>query len=612
MPSVLFFFRHHPAAFALALCFSLGFSSLASGGGGGSPPNLLVFPAAMGAANASGQSLSPGSGGNTTLVQFDATAVLALPIGGEAAITLPRLGTLTVVHDRQEQHPNGDVTWVGYFKGWGDNYRVVITTGPNGTAGRIVSPDGEFSLLPGGSGGAWLRDNSQAGLQPVMQDSDDTVPVPTTASASSVPPGLAEMAAMAPATASGQPTAAAVPATDPNAQATIDLMIVYTAGMVQRYGNGLQTRLNNLVAIANQAYIDSGIHITLRLVYTVEVDYSETTSISTAWLDLSSGSGLFANIPALRTQYGADLVQMIRPYNSSVGVCGLAGQSIPASSTGFYSVSEDGYDMKGGYANCNDIALTHELGHSMGAAHDRAHALSPGIYDYSYGYGITGQFADIMSTGYVSAPGVAKFSDPNLICDANNDPCGIAPGQPNAADNVLTLNNTRFAVAALMPSAAPPTATLTATPSTVAYGGSSSLAWSSTNATSCSAVSSDGQSYSAIPTAGNATVAPPATITYTLTCAGPGGTVSAAATVTVSLDAVACLFNWGEKNYPALFAPTGASLQAWSVYTYRHYTGTNSYLGVSSADKHVYYLGPDGFMQDEGALSHWLPIAGCQ
>ncbi len=606
----LFSFQPLRAALALSLCLS-AFSAGASGSKA-SPPALLAAPAAMGAATAGGPSQSPGAGDSTTLVQFDAAAALALPIGGEAAITLPRLGTLTVVHDREERHPNGDVTWVGYFKGWGDNYRVIITSGPNGTAGRIVSPDGEFSLLPGGSSGAWLRDNSQAGLKPVTQDSDDTVPVPTTAPTSSVPPGLAEMAAMAPATASGQPTAAAVPATDPNAQATIDLMIVYTAGMVQRYGNGLQTRLNNLVAIANQAYIDSGIHITLRLVYTVEVDYSETTSISTAWLDLSSGSGLFANIPALRTQYGADLVQMIRPYNSSVGVCGLAGQSIPASSTGFYSVSEDGYDMKGGYANCNDIALTHELGHSMGAAHDRAHALSPGIYDYSYGYGITGQFADIMSTGYVSAPGVAKFSDPNLICDANNDPCGIAPGQPNAADNVLTLNNTRFAVAALMPSAAPPTATLTATPSTVAYGGSSSLAWSSTNATSCSAVSSDGQSYSAIPTAGNATVAPPATITYTLTCAGPGGTVSAAATVTVSLDAVACLFNWGEKNYPALFAPTGASLQAWSVYTYRHYTGTNSYLGVSSADKHVYYLGPDGFMQDEGALSHWLPIAGCQ
>ena len=91
---------------------------------------------------------------------------------------------------------------------------------------------------------------------------------------------------------------------------------------------------------------------------------------------------------------------------------------------------------------------------------------------------------------------------------------------------------------------APPTAMLTATLATVAYGGSSALVWSSANATSCSAISSEGQSYSAIPTTGNATVSPPPTVTYTLTCAGPGGTVSAAATVTVSLDAVACLSHW--------------------------------------------------------------------
>ncbi len=612
MPSVLFFFRHHPAAFALALCFSLGFSSLASGGGGGSPPNLLVAPAAMGAANASGQSLSPGSGGNTTLVQFDAKAVLALPIGGEAAITLPRLGTLTVVHDRQEQHPNGDVTWVGYFKGWGDNYRVVITTGPNGTVGRIASPDGEFSLLPGGSSGAWLRDNSQAGLQPVMQDSDDTVPVPTTAPTSSVPPGLAEMAAMAPATASGQPTAAAVPATDPNAQATIDLMIVYTAGMVQYYGDGLQTRLNNLVAITNQAYIDSGIHITLRLVYSVEVDYVESGGLSPALKDLTAGNGLFSNVSALRKQYGADLVTLIiKPTSIFCGGEGLAWSSSPISVDYGYSVFLDLGTVNG--CNNNDLVMAHELGHNMGANHDRAALSNPGN-DYSYGYGITGLFADIMSYSYISAPSVAKFSNPNITCDANNDPCGIAPGQPGAADSAQTLNDNRLAVAALMPAVgvAPPTATLTATPSKVAYGGMTTLVWSSANATSCSAVSSDGQSYSAIPTAGNATVAPPATITYTLTCAGPGGTVSAAATVTVGLDAVACLFDWGEQHYPALFAPSGASLQAWSVYTYRHYAGTNAYLGVSSADDHVYYLGPDGHLQHEGALSHWLPVAGCQ
>jgi len=75
---------------------------------------------------------------------------------------------------------------------------------------------------------------------------------------------------------------------------------------------------------------------------------------------------------------------------------------------------------------------------------------------------------------------------------------------------------------------------------------------------------------------------------------------------------VECLFNWAESNYPALFAPSGSLSAVSSIYTYRQYSATNSYLGVSSSDGHVYYLGPNGIMQDEGSLSDWLPKAACQ
>ncbi|MCX7114245.1 MAG: hypothetical protein NTX45_30080 [Proteobacteria bacterium] len=73
-----------------------------------------------------------------------------------------------------------------------------------------------------------------------------------------------------------------------------------------------------------------------------------------------------------------------------------------------------------------------------------------------------------------------------------------------------------------------------------------------------------------------------------------------------------CLFNWAEKNYPSLFAPAGSPTAVWDVYAYRHYSATNSYLGVSLIDNHVYYQGPDGELQDEGPLTDWLPKAGCQ
>jgi hypothetical protein len=68
----------------------------------------------------------------------------------------------------------------------------------------------------------------------------------------------------------------------------------------------------------------------------------------------------------------------------------------------------------------------------------------------------------------------------------------------------------------------PPTATLTA--------GSSTLAWSSTNATSCmgSGFNAGGA------TSGSAAIAPSVTTTYSVTCSGNGGSATASATVTVN------------------------------------------------------------------------------
>ena len=73
-----------------------------------------------------------------------------------------------------------------------------------------------------------------------------------------------------------------------------------------------------------------------------------------------------------------------------------------------------------------------------------------------------------------------------------------------------------------------------------------------------------------------------------------------------------CFFDWAENNYPTLFAPAGVPIATEPVYTYRQYSSTNDYLAVSPVDNHVYYLGSDGVMQDEGPASYWLPLAGCQ
>jgi hypothetical protein len=275
-------------------------------------------------------------------------------------------------------------------------------------------------------------------------------------------------------------------------------------------------------------------------VHIEQVNYTPATAdMSVASLtgplnDITQGNGVFSGIAALRKQYGADLVHLIVYPTTTVSSCGggKGWLANPLSPDYGYSVTYD-HGNSAISCNLNDLAVAHELGHNMGLDHDRAHAsyIDAG---YAYGYAIIGKFADIMSFGYVNAPVLAKFSTPNLICGPDSVPCGIAPGQPNAADAAQTLNDNREAVAAFLPAAdAPP-------------------------------------------------------------------------------SAVACLFEWAESHYQPLF-PTAARVPGvLAPYNYRYYPGAKAYLGVSTADNHVYYLGPDGKMLDEGTLASWLPVAGCQ
>jgi glycerophosphoryl diester phosphodiesterase len=80
----------------------------------------------------------------------------------------------------------------------------------------------------------------------------------------------------------------------------------------------------------------------------------------------------------------------------------------------------------------------------------------------------------------------------------------------------------------------------------------------------------------------------------------------------VNLSPTECLFNWAESKYHNLFSPPGAVSQFSWPYTYRYYSATNTYLGISSVDDHVYYLDAYGNLQDVGPLYYWLHVAGCE
>ncbi len=80
--------------------------------------------------------------------------------------------------------------------------------------------------------------------------------------------------------------------------------------------------------------------------------------------------------------------------------------------------------------------------------------------------------------------------------------------------------------------ATPPTVSLSASPQSVASGGTSMLTWNSSAATACTA--SGGWSGSLATSGSKSTAAITATTTYTLACTGSGGTATQSATVTVT------------------------------------------------------------------------------
>lgn len=75
-----------------------------------------------------------------------------------------------------------------------------------------------------------------------------------------------------------------------------------------------------------------------------------------------------------------------------------------------------------------------------------------------------------------------------------------------------------------------------------------------------------------------------------------------------------CLFGWAESQYAAFFAPRGAQSASLGPYRYRYYGTSKAYLGVSSTDGNLYYLGPvtANALSSLGPAATWYATATCR
>ncbi|HZX48581.1 MAG TPA: DUF1566 domain-containing protein [Nitrospirota bacterium] len=318
--------------------------------------------------------------------------------------------SFTAVEDRVEMRSADRYTWYGHIEGIGQS-QVILVNEEGDMAGEIfVRPGEKYQVRPIGGGIHSVYDVDTGAFPPEAE------PIPVYTQDTSAP---------------SPPTAGCC-----DSGSIIDVMVVYTSAAAAASGN-IVSEIQLAVDQTNTAYANSLINQRLRLVHTAQVTYTETGNVYTDLDRLKNTSdGFMDNVHTLRNTYGADVVGLwVENMSTWAGLAYIMQTVNNSFASSAFSVTRRIYATPDTFA--------HELGHNMGAAHDRANASSGGAYSYSYGYYDPVQgFGTIMSYPGFSIP---NFSNP--LVTYNGVPTGIPEGQTNSADNSKTLNNTAYTVA---------------------------------------------------------------------------------------------------------------------------------------------------------------------
>ena len=214
----------------------------------------------------------------------------------------------------------------------------------------------------------------------------------------------------------------------------IDIMIAYTSDA--RAAEGSTSAINRTIQSAidevNQGYANSGIIQRLRLVHTAEVSYTESGNSDTDLARLQNKSdGYLDEVHAMRDTYGADIVSLFVKNSESGGNSYTMGQ-----------VRHEFESYAFNVVRLNNVktrfSLGHEIGHNLGAAHDRAHVDTDGALSYAHGYITPSGVGDVMA---YSSDRRNYYASPNLTIN------GETLGKAGEADVVGAFNQVRFTAA---------------------------------------------------------------------------------------------------------------------------------------------------------------------
>jgi hypothetical protein len=234
------------------------------------------------------------------------------------------------------------------------------------------------------------------------------------------------------------------------------------------------------------------------------------------------------------TDPGADTIsQWVIDWGDSVQIVSGSPASVQHvyATAGNYTISAQASDEDGTYAS-NSLTLQANTPPTVQNPGNRQSTLNVAV-----NLQIIAADADAGDTIAYAARGLPN----GLSIDAQT---GLISGRPSKNGNysvVVTVTDSRNASASVSfswsitkKSTTPaPTVNLSAQPGTIAPGASSTLSWSTSNASSC--VAENGWSGTR-PTSGSELVTPTATTTYVLVCTGPGGSTTGSVTVVVTAN----------------------------------------------------------------------------
>ncbi len=332
--------------------------------------------------------------------------------GGRISMMFPDEQIVAMDFEPVTIHANGDVTTHGHMPDESRSGYAFLTIGQSGLFGRIATESGQF-LVHTDAGGTWLvaLDHPYVHVHqdcPVTGRTHDFL----------------------------KPT---VTDTDQSGSGTIqiDQMIIYTSGVQERYpGDLIDTRVNHLVALTNQAMTDSNLDIVLRLVHHELTnnfsDDSNFDALDDMRLALAGEpvAGL-EDLAATREAFGADLIALLSTANIETrGACGVAYFPFFNENLGEYDnsyavqISNDGVTN---WSVCADSTFPHEVGHQLGAHHHRE-SFNPDFLPDTTGFGLVvpDRYNTLMSS--ISSADVNRykrlnvFTNPDIQC--GGDPCG--------------------------------------------------------------------------------------------------------------------------------------------------------------------------------------------